>query len=192
MLRRLSSPAPARTSSNIAAARQPSGGAARIAAKSVSEPARTREAARQTTARAIWRSEVVPPSTSKPAPRTKPSPASTVVASAASGNGAVSAQGVTRNNSRRKLAPSGSSARCHAAPASPIGSSSVVMPPVTRFAAASTTTAPQMPMLPAVTTRPGRNRLTAARNASAAISIASSIRTTGSPARGATRSPGGG
>ena len=131
----------------------------------------------------------MPPSSSSPTANAKPFPANTVTAIAASGSGAVSAQGITRNSSSRKLAANASSPKGITVPIGPIGTSSALMSgPTTSAAIASRTTTPQMPALPAVTTMRGTNRAAAASTIKAGMTIASSIRIKASPAWGATRS----
>ena len=183
---RLSTPRPDQRQQHTTAARHPSGGAARIAAKSAGEPARA--SATQADHRDGRRAQHGDaPSNSNPPPgqsHRPPAPSGPALPAAA----ARVAQGDHEEHSSRKLAASGSSARCIAGARRTIGSTSDCRHRHRQHHHRQHDHHEQMPALPAATAIRGTTRVTAASTTNAATRIASRIRTTASPAWGATRS----
>ena len=135
--------APASVSSSTAAARQPSGGTALIAAKSLNEPASTSATMQQIAAVEADRNDAIPPSSNSPIASVKPFAADKITIAAAKGSGA----SVMHGARSKKLAANGSSASLIAMPANPIGNAACGNPPVASSSSAAATTTTQVPIL---------------------------------------------
>src|SRR5690349_3294031 len=139
--------APVSVKNSTPAARQPSGGTALIAAKSLTDPATASATKQQIAASAADRSDARPPSSKSPIASVKPLAADRIIMIAANGSGA----NVMHGASSKKLAANGSSASWIAMPPSPSGNAACGSPPAASSSAAATTT--QVPVLTAATPR---------------------------------------